>query len=175
LAFLPSVLQNMCGRVPLMPCYHSRELPCFCFCLTLQCRQAMVKHAWNCARDADEIFFIVDADKILPGRDGRGIRGTEDGTSAADAVPQERLLLKKDTNEELVRSPGLPCPPLLPFSLVLLLVSSSSSFCIVEFFCSASSNISFPPCPALEKSLDNQGWYCLRCFGGCARGTRSLI
>ena len=165
MAFLPSVLQNMCGRVPLMPCYHSRELPCFCFFLTLQCRQAMVKHAWNCARDADEIFFIVDADKILPGRDGRGIRGTEDGTSAADAVPQERLLLKKDTNEELVRSHALPCPtlpfpPLLLFPHFLLLVSSSSSLCIVKCFCSASWNISILlPCSALHKSLNNQGWY----------------
>ena len=29
--------------------------------------KAMVKVAWNSARDADQIFFIVDADKIIPG------------------------------------------------------------------------------------------------------------
>jgi len=26
----------------------------------------MVKSAWNSARDADEIFFLVDADKVEP-------------------------------------------------------------------------------------------------------------
>ena len=37
--------------------------------------KAMVKSAWNSARDADEIFFIIDADKIIPGGSGPGRTG----------------------------------------------------------------------------------------------------
>ena len=55
--------------------------------------KAMVKSAWNSARDADEIFFIVDADKIIPGGMGPGRTGRK-LEPVVHPVPAERLRFK---------------------------------------------------------------------------------
>lgn len=63
--------------------------------------KAMVKSAWNSARDADQIFFIVDADKVIPGGMGPGRTGRKVETLVHPVAP-ERLRFRKDTNEELI-------------------------------------------------------------------------
>ena len=61
----------------------------------------MVKSAWNSARDADQIFFIVDADKIIPGGMGPGRTGRKVEALVHPVAP-ERLRFKKGSNEELI-------------------------------------------------------------------------
>jgi len=61
----------------------------------------MVKSAWNSARDADQIFFIVDADKIIPGGMGPGRTGRKIEPLVHPVAP-ERLRFKKGSNEELI-------------------------------------------------------------------------
>ena len=63
--------------------------------------KAMVKSAWNSARDADEIFFIVDADKIIPGGMGPGRTGRK-LEPVVHPVPAERLRFKANSNEDLI-------------------------------------------------------------------------
>lgn len=63
--------------------------------------KAMVKSAWNSARDADQIFFIVDADKIIPGGMGPGRTGRKIEPLVHPVAP-ERLRFKKGSNEELI-------------------------------------------------------------------------
>ena len=61
----------------------------------------MVKSAWNSARDADEIFFIVDADKIIPGGMGPGRTGRKVEPLVHPVAP-EVLRFRKNSNEELI-------------------------------------------------------------------------
>jgi hypothetical protein len=63
--------------------------------------KAMVKSAWNSARDADEIFFIVDADKIIPGGMGPGRTGRK-VQALVHPVDPEVLRFRKNSNEELI-------------------------------------------------------------------------
>lgn len=63
--------------------------------------KAMVKSAWNSARDADEIFFIVDADKIIPGGMGPGRTGRKVEPLVHPVAP-EVLRFRKNSNEELI-------------------------------------------------------------------------
>eukprot|EP00960_Hanusia_phi_P035970 752060-Hanusia_phi.AAC.7 len=65
--------------------------------------KAMVKSAWNSARDADEIFFLIDADKIIPGGTGPGRIGRKSAPLTLPVDP-ERLKLRPGTNEELIMS-----------------------------------------------------------------------
>ncbi|EKX52370.1 hypothetical protein GUITHDRAFT_84828 [Guillardia theta CCMP2712] len=65
--------------------------------------KAMVKSAWNSARDADEIFFLIDADKIIPGGTGPGRTGRKSAPLTLPVDP-ERLKLRAGTNEELIMS-----------------------------------------------------------------------
>ena len=60
--------------------------------------KAMVKAAWNSARDADEIFFLIDADKIIPGGEVFGRKPIK----VVHPVSPEWLRLREDSNEHLV-------------------------------------------------------------------------
>jgi len=63
--------------------------------------KAMVKSAWNSARDADEIFFLVDADKVIPGSSAGGRSGKRDRPVHHPVAP-EALQFREGSNEELI-------------------------------------------------------------------------
>lgn len=56
-----------------------------------------VKHAWNQARDADEVFFIIDTNKVLPGYD-RWVDTTKHTRSITDT---NKVLLERISERNL--------------------------------------------------------------------------